>query len=114
MVFIDRQLGRLCGHFARVVRIGANTAGFSVLNGVLLKPLPYPDADRLVWLKHQGPGIDIANLGSSPYLYFIEREQSRAFDGVGLWGKGTVSVTGSSTGARDPRCARRGLASPGA
>ena len=77
------------------IGIGANTAVFSVLNGVLLKPLPYPDADRLIWLKYQAPGIDVPNLGSAPYLYFIEREQSSAFDGVGLWAKGTVSVTGS-------------------
>ena len=77
------------------VGIGANTAVFSVLNGVLLKPLLYPDAERLVWLNHRAPGIDIANLGSSPYLYFTERGESRTFDAVGLWGKGTASVTGT-------------------
>jgi predicted permease len=76
------------------VGIGANTAIFSVVNGVLLQPLPYPGADRLISMNHQAVGINVANLDSSPYLYFTEREQNETLEGVGLWRVGTASVTG--------------------
>jgi predicted permease len=74
--------------------IGANTAIFSVISGVLLKPLPYPQSDRLVALDHAAPGFDIARAGAAPFLYFTYREEGRAFEDVALWNTGTVSVTG--------------------
>jgi predicted permease len=77
------------------VGIGANTAVFSVLNGVLLKPLPYPESDRLVSMSHAAPGMNLADVGSAPYLYFTEREQNRTLEAVGLWGSGAASVTGT-------------------
>ena len=73
--------------------IGANTAIFSVISGVLLKPLPYPQSDRLVALDHAAPGFDIARAGAAPFLYFTYREEGRAFEDVALWNTGTVSVT---------------------
>lgn len=79
------------------VGIGANTAIFSVVNGVLIKPLPFPDSDRLITVAHAAPGIvlsDSPDVGSAPYLYFIEREQNQTFDGVGVFGQGTATVTG--------------------
>jgi putative ABC transport system permease protein len=75
------------------IGIGANTAIFSVVNGVLLKPLPYPEADRLVSVKHQAPGINIPELGTASYLYFAEREENRTFQSIGLWGIATATVT---------------------
>jgi predicted permease len=74
--------------------LGANTAIFSVVNSVLLKPLPYADAERLISMNHTAPGINIADLGSSPYLYFTERENSETLESVGLWATGAASVTG--------------------
>jgi predicted permease len=74
--------------------IGANTLIFSVVNGVLLKPLPYPDSDRLISVQHDAPGVDLVDLGSSPFLFFTHREHNETFEAVGLWGTGTVSVTG--------------------
>ena len=61
-----RRLAKAPGFAATVlltlaIGIGANTAVFSVVDGVLLKPLPYPDSDRLVSLWLQAPGAGIAD-----------------------------------------------------
>ena len=79
------------------IGIGANTAIFSVLQGVLLKPLPYPRADELVTLDHAAPGINLPRAGAAPFQYFTYREEGRVFQDVGLWNTGTVSVTGLAT-----------------
>jgi putative ABC transport system permease protein len=74
--------------------IGANAAIFSVVNGVLLKPLPFTESDRLVgvWLSAPGLGFDRMNL--SPAMYFTFREAGQTFADVGLWDNASVSVTG--------------------
>jgi len=74
--------------------IGANTAIFSVIQGILLKPLPYPRSDELVTIDHAAPGINLPSAGAAPFLYFTYREEGRMFQDVGLWNTGTVSVTG--------------------
>ncbi len=76
------------------IGIGANTAIFSVIQGVLLKPLPYPRSDELVTLDHAAPGVKIEHAGAAPFLYFTYREDGRVFQDVGLWNVGTMSVTG--------------------
>ena len=76
------------------IGIGANTAIFSVIEGVLLKPLPYPRSDELVALDHAAPGVNMPHAGAAPFLYFTYREDGRVFQDVGLWNTGTVSVTG--------------------
>ena len=74
--------------------IGANTAIFSVVSGVLLKPLPYPRSEAIVALDHAAPGFDIPRAGAAPFLYFTYREEGRVFQDVAMWRTGTVSVTG--------------------
>jgi putative ABC transport system permease protein len=74
--------------------IGANAAVFSVIEGVLLKPLPYPGSNELVALDHSAPGVNLLRAGAAPFLYFTYREEGRVFQDVGLWNPGTVSVTG--------------------
>ena len=59
------------------IGIGANTAVFSVIEGVLLKPLPFPQPDRLISLMHKAPGINIPEITMAPGNYFVYREQSR-------------------------------------
>ena len=63
--------------------IGANSAIFSVIEGILLKPLPYPHAERLVAMNHTAPGINFAEAGSAPFLYFTYREEGRVFEEPG-------------------------------
>jgi hypothetical protein len=81
------------------IGIGANTAVFSVINGVLLKPLPYPDSDRLVSLWLTAPGA--AGLASfqnglplSPSMYYTFSENNRTFERLGVWTKWKANLTG--------------------
>jgi predicted permease len=76
------------------VGIGANTAIFTVLDRVLLRPLPYPGADRLVGVWHAAPALNIADLNMSPSNYFVYREQNRSFEDVGVYQQDSYSVTG--------------------
>ncbi|MGA8598339.1 MAG: ABC transporter permease [Bryobacteraceae bacterium] len=66
------------------IAIGANSAIFSVLNGILLKPLPYREADGLIELHHTAPGVNFPDVVSAPFLYFTYREQQRSFQSIGL------------------------------
>ncbi len=74
--------------------IGANTAIFSVLYGVLLKPLPFQDPDRLVAIHHGAPGVNAERVNNGPATYFTYREANRAFEDVAAWDTLAVSVTG--------------------
>ncbi len=76
------------------IGIGANSAIFSVVYGVLLKPLPYPHPDELLGIDHSAPGVNIQHAGAAPFLYFTYREQAKVFVDVGMWQGDTVSVTG--------------------
>jgi predicted permease len=76
--------------------IGANTVVFSVLEGVLLKPLPYPRPTELVGVWHSAPGLNIGDLNMAPSNYFIYREQGQTFQDVGIYQGDGVSVTGTS------------------
>jgi predicted permease len=74
--------------------VGANTVAFSVLEGVLLKPLPYPGAGALVGVWLTAPGIHLKETDLSPSDYFVFREQGRTFEDIGLYARDSVSVTG--------------------
>jgi putative ABC transport system permease protein len=74
--------------------IGATTAIFSVIDGVLLKPLAYPQSGQIVALRHTAPGVHIDDLNLAASLYFTYREENRVFQDVGMWQPDTASVTG--------------------
>ena len=81
------------------IGIGANTAVFSVVNSVLVKPLAYPHADQLVALRLDAPGAeglaDFANgLRLSSSMCYTFTEQNRTFQSVGIWWPSTANVTG--------------------
>jgi putative ABC transport system permease protein len=79
--------------------IGATTAMFSVVNGVLLRPLPYPAQDRLIELVHEAPGAGVDQVFASPSVYFGYRDYSRTFEAVGLWDWDRSPATVSGAGA---------------
>jgi predicted permease len=101
---VFRRLGKSPGFAATVlltlaIGIGANTAVFSVLNSVLFKPLPYPDAEQLVAVRLIAPGAaGLADFSSGLHLsssmYFTFAEQNRTFQSLGVWIAGTANVTG--------------------
>jgi predicted permease len=66
------------------IGIGANTAIFSVVNALMLKPLPYPDPDRLVILWLRSPGINIPQDWPSPGQYIDVRTQNRSFEEMSI------------------------------
>ena len=81
------------------IGIGANTAVFAVLNGVLLKPLPYPGSDELVAVWNRAPGApglaDVSGgLRLSLSMYVTYAEENRTFEHFGVWRAGTAAVTG--------------------
>src|SRR3954469_3988310 len=63
--------------------IGANTAIFSVVDAVLLRPLPYPNADRLVFLWSTMNSQGVPQSGSALPDYQGWRDQNKVFDGLG-------------------------------
>jgi predicted permease len=81
------------------IGIGANTAVFSVVDGVLLKPLPYPRAGELAGLWLEAPGASgLTNFESglrlSPSMYFTFADHNRTFASLGVWVPATANVTG--------------------
>src|SRR4051812_33063435 len=76
------------------IGIGANTAIFSVVEGILLRPLPFYHADDLVAVDHAAPGVNLPKAGAAPFLYFTYRDESKTFEDIGLWNTETSSLTG--------------------
>ena len=66
------------------IGIGANTAIFSVVNALMLKPLPYPEPERLAVLWLRSPGINIPQDWPSPGQYIDIRTENRSFDEMSI------------------------------
>ena len=82
--------------------IGATSAIFSVVHGVLLKPLPFEEPERLVGVWHVAPGIGFDRLNQSPALHFTYQDESRVFDEIGMWDNNQVTITGVAEPERVP------------
>jgi len=63
--------------------IGANTAVFSLINRVLLLPLPFKDPGQLVWVRQQDPKNNISDISASGLEYLAWRQDSTAFEHLG-------------------------------
>ena len=88
--------------------IGATTAIFSVVHGVLINPLPYPDSDALVRIVHSIGGIDQPYFNDAIYTTYADNTQ--AFHDLGVWSPGE---TATITGRGDPEEVRTLTASQG-
>jgi putative ABC transport system permease protein len=76
------------------VAIGAASAIFAVVDGVLLNPLPFPQPDRLIAVRHLTPTIDDDEHDGSPAFYFTYRDHNTTFESVAMWMPNTATVTG--------------------
>ncbi len=74
--------------------IGANSAIFSVIHGIILQPLPYLHPDELIDLNHTAPGVNFPDADPAPFLYFTYREQGQSFQTLGLYDWNSRTVTG--------------------
>jgi predicted permease len=77
------------------IGIGANVAIFSVVNTVLLRPLPYHDSGRLVMLWESLPGIGFHQVGTATAEYLDYRDRNRVFSGIAAYKNDTANLTGS-------------------
>jgi predicted permease len=76
------------------IGIGVNTAMFSVAHALLIRPLPYPDSDRLVILWNRSPGLGITEDWFSTAQYFDIRTSQSAFDDVAIAIGANANLTG--------------------
>lgn len=92
--FAARPLFVLVAVLTLALGIGANTAIFSVLHGMFLRPLPYPDGERLVEIHNTYPTMGLDNAGTSIPDYLDRREQAVSLADIAMY-------TGSSFGLSD-------------
>ena len=71
--------------------IGANTAVFSIVDAVLLRPLPYPSAQRLIRIEETSTKIPITGIPATDYLRL--RDRADLFSGIGAFQKDVVTIT---------------------
>jgi putative ABC transport system permease protein len=74
--------------------IGANALIFSVVNGIILKPLPYAQPESLVGAWLVAPGVMPDPLNQSAATYFMLRDSAQSFQDIGLWSSSSATITG--------------------
>ena len=74
--------------------IGANTAIFSVVNAVLIRPLPFASPDRLMQVAEKNDKLNLASFGASVLNYLSWKEQNHSFQDLAAIGSGTFTLTG--------------------
>jgi putative ABC transport system permease protein len=103
---LARQPGfTLVAVLALALGVGANTAIFSVVKAVLLKPLPYPESDRLVWLREVNPANNIPDEPASAPNFNDWRTDARTLDGVAAYSETALTMTGDGEPERIPAAA---------
>src|SRR5829696_8371963 len=74
--------------------IGANTAIFSLVNSILLRPLPFQEPDRLVQMVQASPKLGLPSWGVSQADFVAYKEQNRSFEITALYTSSAINLTG--------------------
>jgi len=82
------------------VGIGANAAIFSVVDAVVIRPLPFPESDRLVGVWNDAPGIKLNHFEQSDGTYVLYRRENRVLEDLGIYSNGSATLTGGQTPER--------------
>jgi predicted permease len=82
------------------VGIGANAAIFSVVNAVLIRPLPYPEPERIMAVWHTAPGLGMDQFEQSDATYVLYRKHNKTLEDLGIFWDGSVSLTGGQEPVR--------------
>ena len=101
--FAIRSFARQPGTTALVVLtlalgVAANTAVFAIVDGVFLRPFPFPQPDRLVYLNERAPSWNLEFTNINYPDFHTWRQRARAFDGMALFGNASVNLA-DATGA---------------
>ena len=83
---------------ALALGIGANTAIFSVVNAVLLRPMPYDESERLVFLNEKSPVLDEMSISYPNFLDW--REHNQTFEKMGVYNRASYNLTGAGEAER--------------
>jgi putative ABC transport system permease protein len=86
--------------FTLALGIGANMAIFTVVNAVLIRPLQYPDSDRIVEVRHHAPGLNMPELQNSPGLIESYRRSSRTLTRMAGYDMRRLNLAGSGSPER--------------
>ncbi len=100
-----RELRRNAGFLLVVVvtlgvGLGANVALFTIVNGVLIRPLPYPQPQGLVGLWHRAPGLKLDRLNLSDGTYLLYRQENRVLEELGIYAETSANLAGGETPER--------------
>jgi putative ABC transport system permease protein len=83
---------------ALALGIGANTAIFSVVNAVLIRPLPYQESDRLVFLNEKSPVLDEMSISYPNFLDW--RQHNQTFEKIGVYNRASYNLSGAGEAER--------------
>lgn len=100
-----RSLARRPGFTLTVVLtlalgIGATVAIFTVVHSVLIRPLPYAESDRIVWIRHHAPGLELPELENSPGTMQLYEEHARSYAALAAVQQGQRNLSGGQEPAR--------------
>jgi putative ABC transport system permease protein len=95
-----RALARRPGFAAVIVGtlalgIGATVTIFTVVNGVLLRPLPFPESERIITINHHAPGLDLPELANSRGTIRVYAQEARTLESVAMVDDGSRNLAGA-------------------